>query len=40
MPALEIRRDPEKSDVLGTGAGAEGWAGSSTELPVGTRDLP
>ena len=40
VPVLEVREDPEKCDVLGNRAEAEGWAGSPTELPVGTWDLP
>ena len=40
VPVLEVRGDPEKCDVLGNRAEAEGWAGSPTELPVGTWDLP
>lgn len=40
VPALEVRGDSEKADVLRKGAKAEGWAGSPTELPVGTWDLP
>lgn len=40
MPASESRQEPEKSDMLGTGAGAGDWAESTQELPVGTRNPP